>query len=92
MDFFEKMVDTVSIKGKEVISAAKDTKDIMKLKTQIKNDEHEIAKQMYFIGVKYYEEHKEIFDEGYAGYFERIEELKADISLKEQQISMVGKE
>lgn len=92
MDFFEKVVDTVSETGKELFSAAKDTKDIMVLKTQIKSNEHEIAKQMYLIGAKYYEENKDTFDEEYEKYFSKIEQLKDDNRKKEAEIAKVGRD
>lgn len=91
MDLFEKVVDTVAVTGKELIGAAKETKDIMVLKAQIKSNEHEIAKQMYLIGAKYYEENKDVFDEEYEKYFTKIQLLKDENIKKEEEISRVGK-
>lgn len=91
MDFFEKVAEKVTTTGKEVYEAAKDTKDIMQLKTKIKSDENEIAKQMYFIGEKFYEANKDVYDEAYAKYFEKIQTLKDSIAEKEEQIAEVGR-
>lgn len=91
MDFFEKVAEKVTTTGKEVYETAKDTKDIMRLKMKIKSDEHEIAKQMYLIGGKFYEANKDIYDEEYAKYFEKIQMLKDSIADKEEEIAEVGR-
>lgn len=57
MDFFEKLGDTISIKGKEVADKAKDTADILNLKGQISTCEEVIKKNYMEIGKLFYEQY-----------------------------------
>lgn len=59
MDFFEKLGDTISAKGKEVADKARDTADILSLKGQISTCEEVIKKNYMEIGKLFYEQYGE---------------------------------
>ncbi|MCH5342248.1 MAG: hypothetical protein J1E01_12360 [Acetatifactor sp.] len=59
MDFFEKLGDIISTKGKQVADKAKDTAEILNLKSQIATCE-EVMKMNYVeIGKLFYEQYGE---------------------------------
>lgn len=62
MDFFEKLGDTISTKGKEVADKARDTADILSLKGQISTCEEVIKKNYMEIGKLFYEQYGEDSD------------------------------
>ncbi len=57
MEFFERLGDTISSKGKEVAGKAKETAEIMNLKSQISTCEEVIKKNYLEIGRLYFEHH-----------------------------------
>ena len=57
MDFFEKLGDTISAKGKEVADKAKDQAEILSLKGQISTCEEVIKKNYLEIGKLFYEQY-----------------------------------
>lgn len=59
MDFFEKLGDTISAKGKEVADKARDTAEILSLKSQISTCEEVIKKNYLEIGRLFYEQYGE---------------------------------
>lgn len=59
MDFFEKLGDTISSKGKEVADKARDTAEILSLKSQISTCEEVIKKNYLEIGRLFYEQYGE---------------------------------
>ena len=59
MDFFEKLGDTISAKGKEVADKARDTAEILNLKSQISTCEEVIKKNYLEIGRLFYEQYGE---------------------------------
>lgn len=59
MDFFEKLGDAISTKGKEVADKARDTADILSLKGQISTCEEVIKKNYMEIGKLFYEQYGE---------------------------------
>ncbi len=60
MELFEKVGDTISAKGKEVVDKAKVLAEIAKLKSQISVCE-EVEKKNYLeIGKLYYEEYRDV--------------------------------
>ena len=66
MDFFEKMGETITTKGKEAADKAKDVAEIVNLKNQIKVCEDVIKKNYMEIGKKYYESNADVEDAEYA--------------------------
>jgi hypothetical protein len=57
MDFFEKTVNTITSKGREIGDKTKDITTIAKYRNQIGTCEEVIKKNYAVIGKKYYEEH-----------------------------------
>lgn len=57
MDFFEKLGETISAKGKEVADKAKDQAEILNLKGQISTCEEVIKKNYLEIGKLFYEQY-----------------------------------
>lgn len=62
MDFFEKLGETVAVKGREVVDKARDTAEILSLKSQIATCEEVIKKNYLEIGKLYYEQYGEAPD------------------------------
>ena len=69
MDFFEKVGETVTEKGKEVADKARETAEIIRLKSQIATCEEVMKKNYLEIGKAYYREFGDIqaFLSGTAG-------------------------
>lgn len=65
MDFFDKIGETLSTKGKEVSDKAKDMAEIVNLKGQIHTCEELIKKRYTEIGKIYYEKHGSTPEEEY---------------------------
>lgn len=65
MDFFEKVGETITTKGKDVADKAKDMAEIVSLKNQINVCEEVIKKNYLEIGKLYYEEHVECENSAY---------------------------
>ena len=59
MDCFEKLGDTISTKGKELADKAKDTAQILRLKSQICTCEEVIKKNYLEIGKLFFEQYGE---------------------------------
>lgn len=57
MDFIEKLGDTISSKGKEVVEKVKDTAEIFRLKGQVSTCEEVIRKNYLEIGKLFFEQH-----------------------------------
>ena len=90
MDFFEKTVNTITSKGKEISGKTKDMTTIAKYRSQISTCEEVVKKNYAMIGKTYYEEHgneaEPEFDEacrnirnarqGIADIEEKIKEVK----------------
>ncbi len=65
MEFFDKIGETLSTKGKEVSDKAKDMAEIVNLKGQIHTCEELIRKRYTEIGKIYYEKHGSTPEEEY---------------------------
>ena len=89
MDFFEKLGDTITTKGKEVSGKAKDLAEVASLKNQIHTCEDVIRKNYIEIGKLYYEkygqEHEAEFDE----FCRAINNAKTGIEDLEEKIRQV---
>ena len=83
MDFFEKLGDTITTKGKEVTGKAKD------LKGQIGTCEDVIKKNYIEIGRLYYENHGQEPDEDFDEFCRAISNAKAGIEDLEEKIKQV---
>ena len=80
MDFFEKLGDTITTKGKEVTGKAKDLAEIANLKGQIGTCE---------VGRLYYENHGQEPDEDFDEFCRAISNAKAGIEDLEEKIKQV---
>lgn len=65
MDFFDKIGDAITTKGKEVADKAKDVAEVVNLKGQIHSYEEIIKKRYIEIGKIYYEKHGSTPEEEY---------------------------
>ncbi len=89
MDFFEKIGDTITSKGKEVTGKAKDLAEIANLKSQISTCEDVVKKNYIELGRLYYE--KEGLEPGaeYEPFCRAISNAKTGIEDLEEQIRRV---
>lgn len=89
MDFFEKLGDTITTKGKEVTGKAKDLAEIANLKSQINTCEDVIKKNYIEIGRLYYEKHGQEPEEEYDEFCRAIANAKDGIADLEDRIQKV---
>lgn len=89
MDFFEKIGDTITSKGKEVSGKAKDLAEIANLRGQIGTCEEVIRKNYIEIGRLYYE--KEGLEPGaeYEAFCRAISNARTGIEDLEEKIRRV---
>ena len=86
MDFFDRVVSTISNTGKDLGEKAKETADLAKLNVEIKSKKDFIERQYREIGKKVYEEKKDEVNSGFEEIFlikhtfEEIEEIKNEIA------------
>lgn len=86
MDFFDKVVSTITSTGKDLGEKAKETADYAKLQMEIKSKKDFIERQYAEIGKKLYEEQKDLEDSEYEEIFlikhtfEEIEEIQQEIA------------
>ena len=64
-NFVSKIGETITTKGREVGGKAKDLAEIASLKSQISTCEDVMKKNYMEIGKKYYELHKDVWEETY---------------------------
>ncbi len=89
MDFFEKLGDTITTKGKEVSGKAKDLAEIANLKSQINTCEDVIKKNYMEIGKRYYEKHEQEPEEEYDEFFRAISNAKTGMEELEEKIRRI---
>lgn len=86
MDFFEKVGETITTKGKDVTNKAKDMAEIVSLKNQISVCEDVIKKNYMEIGKKYYEENAQSENENYERQCTAIRNAENGIRELEEKI------
>ena len=86
MDFFEKLGETISVKGKEAVDKAKVMADIAGLKGQIATCKRNIEKNYREIGKAYYEANKFAPDSPYGRQMKAIKNAQKAIDEFEQQM------
>lgn len=86
MDFFEKMGETITAKGKEAADKAKDVAEIVNLKNQIKVCEDVIKKNYMEIGKMYYESNADVEDAEYARQCTAIKNAQNGVKELEEKI------
>lgn len=89
MDFFEKVGETITTKGKEVGDKAKDVAEIVSLKNQIKVCEDVIRKNYMEIGKKYYEANKDSLDAEYERQCTAIKNAENGVKELEEKIRKI---
>ncbi len=89
MDFFEKIGDTITAKGKEVSGKAKDLAEIANLRGQIATCEEVIRKNYVEIGRLYYEREGLEPEEEYEAFCRAISNAKTGIEALEEKIRRV---
>ncbi len=65
MDILNKIGDTIAVKGREVADKAKETAEIVSLRSQISNCEETLKKNYAELGKRYYEQYGDMPGEGF---------------------------
>lgn len=65
MDILNKLGDTIAVKGREVADKAKETAEIVSLKSQIATCEEVLKKNYLEIGKKYFEQYGDMPEESF---------------------------
>lgn len=73
MDFFDKLGETITTKGREVTDKAKDVVEVANLKGHVRTCEELIKKRYSEIGKIYYEKHGSMPEEEYLDACKDIE-------------------
>lgn len=89
MDFFEKMGETISTRGKEAAQKAKGVADLAKLSTQVGQLEGKIKTYYQIIGEKVYQNEKDQEHSGLEAEFDLINDAFAEIGRIKKQISEI---
>lgn len=89
MEFFEKLGDTISAKGKEVADKAKDTAEILSLKSQISTCEEVIKKNYLEIGRLFYEQYGENPDAPFEKQRNAIKNARVGVSELQAKIDQL---
>ncbi|MDE7013213.1 MAG: hypothetical protein K2P19_00845 [Kineothrix sp.] len=86
MDFFEKVGETITGKGKDIADKAKDLAEIANLRSQIGICEEVIKKNYLEIGKLYYEQFKEAEYNDFVEQCTAITNAKNGVSALEEKI------
>ena len=86
MDFFEKVGETITSKGKDVAGKAKDMAEIASIRSQINTCEEVIKKNYMEIGRLYYEQFKEAEYNDYIEQCTAITNAKNGVEALEEKI------
>lgn len=89
MDFFEKLGDTISAKGKDIADKAKDTAEILSLKSQISTCEEVIKKNYLEIGRLFYEQYGENPDAPFEKQRNAIKNARVGVSELQAKIDQL---
>lgn len=84
--FFDNVKNKVSAAGKSAAKMTKEIADTAKLKAEINGAKSTVENTYSDIGKLYYEQKKDVPDEGYAELVAKISEALALIEKKEQEI------
>lgn len=86
MDFLNKLGDTITAKGKEVADKAKETAEIVNLKSQISTCEEVIKKNYLEIGKMYFEQYGDMPEEGFEKQCTAIKNAQNGVKELQKQI------
>lgn len=89
MEFFDKIGETITAKGKEVTDKAKDMAEVANLKGQIHSCEEIIKKRYVEIGKIYYEKHGSTPEEEYIDACRDIENAQNTVFDLENRIKEI---
>lgn len=89
MDFFGKIGDTISVKGKEAADKAKELAEIANLKSQIATCEDIIKKNYMEIGKLYYEQYGKMPEEAFEKQCRAIQNAKNGVEALQDKIKEV---
>lgn len=92
MTFFDSLKQNLTTAGELALDKAKTTKEILKLKDQIRKDKRQIQAATLAIGKKYRELHAEDYEDMYAEYFKKIAALEKAIDWKEDALKNLSEE
>lgn len=89
MDFFEKMENVISAKGREVADKAKVMAEIASLKGQIATCEEVIKKNYLEIGKQYFDEYRDVPDAPFEKQCRAIANAKEGIRDLQEKIDIL---
>ena len=89
MDFFEKVGETITSKGKDVAGKAKDMAEIASIRSQINTCEEVIKNNYMEIGKLYYEQLKEAEYNDYIDQCTAITNAKNGVEALEEKIRSI---
>lgn len=89
MDFFERLGDTITFTGKQVVQKTQETADIARLNGRILSEKDKIRASFIAIGEKYYKEHENEPNEKFIEYFKTVKESNENIVLLRKKIGRV---
>lgn len=89
MDFLNKLGDTVAAKGKEITDKAKDTAEIVNLKSQIATCEEVIRKNYLEIGRQYFERYGDSPEEGFGKQCRAIQNAQNGVRELQEKINEI---
>lgn len=89
MDFFEKIGETINVKGKEVADKAKDMAEIAKLKSQISTCEEVIKKNYIEIGKLYYDHYADMAEAPFEKQCTAIKNAKMGVEELQKKIDNI---
>lgn len=78
-DTLEKVGDTITTQGQEVVKKAKEVTETVKLNVKIREEEQKMKEAFITIGKLYYKENKATQEEKYVEAFKIIEQAEAKI-------------
>lgn len=87
MDILNKLGDTITAKGREVADKAKETAEIVSLRSQISTCEEVIRKNYMEIGKRYFEQYGDIPEEGFQKQCSAVKNAQNGIKELREKIS-----
>lgn len=86
MDFFEKVGETITSKGRDVADKAKDMAEVASLRSQIGTCEEVMKKNYLEIGRQYYEKYKDAEENDFAEQCLAITNARNGVEALEEKI------
>lgn len=86
MEFFDKLGDAISTKGREAVDKAKDMAEIVNLKSKISTQEDILKKSYQELGKLYYEQYADMPDAPFEASCRKIKKAEEEIALLQSKI------